>query len=1042
MFPRLFTMGRRARSSAALALAFVALFGAQIRSASAFKASDFKTCATSSFCERHRHVPAHDPRRAHRLVGRFAVGDDGAATATVERSNPSGDAGDRPLSLTVTPYGDEGVIRVRFDDDARPRYEVPDVLVDSLDASRRAFDAVTHDAGTGTTTFVVRAKPRSVPGDEAKDYRLDDDKSSDDATERVIKLVVTHNPLRVALSVNGRETAVFNDEGRFDFERERSAPGKDETWKETFNGHTDTRPRGPMAVVLDLSFPGDDVHVYGIPERATSLSLRDTTKGREEGDERSLAGEEAETDDAKERLKKTSYSEPYRLYNLDVFEYEHDSPFGLYGSIPVMHARSRYTSKSSPKKAKKGGKAALEYDGEVFYSGVYVHNPTETYVEVRRDGGSHGSGAARTLWMSESGAADFFFLPGPSPGAVARQYSRLTGTSAMPPAFSLGYHQCRWNYRDEADVKEVDGTFDELDIPYDVLWLDIEHTDGKRYMTWDAAHFPTPRRMIEDVASRGRKMVTIVDPHVKKDPNYPTHAEAERKRLYVRTPTGEDFDGWCWPGSSAYLDVVSSAVRDWWAEKFSLANYPGSTHDLHVWNDMNEPSVFNGPEITMRKDLTHVDGTVEHREVHNAFGMYYHAATAQGLRMRKNAEETERPLVLSRAFFAGSQRVGPVWTGDNAADWDHLRVSIPMTLTLGVAGLTWSGADVGGFFGDPDPELATRWYQLGAFYPFFRGHAHLDTKRREPWMFGEPYTGFIRNAIRRRYALMPYLYTLFEEAHRTGAPVLRAMFHEFPDDDVVAAKDDVAMLGPALLVAPVLFKNAQERSTYLPAGTWYDYDTGEKFEGPTTVTKPTTIEDAPLYVRGGFVVPRRDRARRSVAAARGDPLTLLVAPDERGNAVGDVYFDDGIGYGYLAEGLETKKTSETSRSRSGSVGKNAPFTKFTRRVFSFTDGVLNCGAPSYSPSASGAGGDFPDAATRVERVVVMGADVSAYASTAEVRVFSKGEKEKDARTFRVDVERAATSERGGEKTSARAVAARKPDVAVADDWSVAFFFES
>jgi alpha 1,3-glucosidase len=645
--------------------------------------------------------------------------------------------------------------------------------------------------------------------------------------------------------------------------------------------------------------------------------------------------------------------------------------------------------------------------------------------------------------MSESGAADFFFLPGPSPGAVARQYSRLTGTSAMPPAFSLGYHQCRWNYRDEADVKEVDGTFDELDIPYDVLWLDIEHTDGKRYMTWDAAHFPTPRRMIEDVASRGRKMVTIVDPHVKKDPNYPTHAEAERKRLYVRTPTGEDFDGWCWPGSSAYLDVVSSAVRDWWAEKFSLANYPGSTHDLHVWNDMNEPSVFNGPEITMRKDLTHVDGTVEHREVHNAFGMYYHAATAQGLRMRKNAEETERPLVLSRAFFAGSQRVGPVWTGDNAADWDHLRVSIPMTLTLGVAGLTWSGADVGGFFGDPDPELATRWYQLGAFYPFFRGHAHLDTKRREPWMFGEPYTGFIRNAIRRRYALMPYLYTLFEEAHRTGAPVLRAMWYEFPDDDVVAAKDDVAMLGPALLVAPVLFKNAQERSTYLPAGTWYDYDTGEKFEGPTTVTKPTTIEDAPLYVRGGFVVPKRDRARRSVAAARGDPLTLLVAPDEFGNAVGDVYFDDGIGYGYLAEGgLETKKTSETSRFRKGSVGKNAPFGAFTRRVFSFTDGVLTNSAPSYSPSASGAGGDFPDAATRVERVVVMGADVSAYASTAEVRVFSKGEKEKDARTFRVDVERAATSERGGEKTSARAVAARKPDVAVADDWSVAFFFES
>ena len=995
-------MGRRARSSAALALAFVALFGAQFRSATAFKASDFKTCATSSFCERHRHVPAHDPKRAHKVVGRFAVGDDGAATATVARSNPSGDADDRPLSLTITPYGDEGVIRVRFDDDARPRYEVPDVLVPGLDARKRAFDETTHDAGTGTTTFVLRAKRRSVPvpGDERRD----------DATtpsHRVTELVVTHDPMRVALSVDGRETAVFNDFGKFDFEREREAPGPGETWKETFNGHTDTRPRGPMAVVLDLSFPGDDVHVYGIPERATGLSLRDTAEknsARRE-DSREPAGDDAR-DEERARERET-YSEPYRLYNLDVFEYEHDSPFGLYGSIPVMHARSRTQAK----------------DGDrVAYSGVYVHNPTETYVDVSRDdaanGETSGSGAARTLWMSESGAADFFFLPGPSPAAVASQYASLTGASAMPPAFSLGYHQCRWNYRDEADVAEVDATFDELDIPYDVLWLDIEHTDGKRYMTWDAAHFPTPERMIEDVASRGRKMVTIVDPHVKKDPGYATHVEAERERLYVRQPDGADFDGWCWPGSSAYLDVVSSAVRDWWAEKFSLANYPGSTNDLHVWNDMNEPSVFNGPEITMRKDLKHVDGTVEHREVHNAFGMYYHAATAQGLRARRN----ERPLVLSRAFFAGSQRVGPVWTGDNAADWNHLRVSIPMTLTLGVAGLTWSGADVGGFFGDPDAELATRWYQLGAFYPFFRGHAHLDTKRREPWMFGEPHTGFIRDAIRRRYALMPYLYALFETAHRSetekGVPVLRPMWYEFPEDDAVAGADDVAMLGPALLVAPVLEKGAVARETYLPRGTWYDYDTGEMFAGPAVVTKRVTLGDAPLYVRGGHVVPRRDRARRSVAAARGDPLTLLVAPDAAGEARGEIYLDDGIGYEFGEHGTDGKKNDA-----------------FVRRRLTFQGGVLACGAPDAAPA--GAGGGFPDAATRVERVVLMGPHGSHEYSAAEVRVSRSsqpGDDKKDA-AFAVDVTPAPTSERGGAKG---AVAARKPDVAVADDWSVAF----
>ena len=1019
-------MGRRARSSAALALAFVALFGAQIRPASAFKASDFKTCATSSFCERHRHVPAHDPKRAHRLLGRFAVGDDGAATATVARSNPSGDADDRPLSLTVTPYGDEGVIRVRLDDDARPRYEVPDVLVPGLDAERRAFDEVTHDAGTGTTTFTLHAKRR--------DASLANDVAN--AAPRVITLSVTHDPMRVALAVNGRETAVFNDEGRFDLERERAnGPGPNETWKETFNGHTDTRPRGPMAVVLDLSFPGDDVHVYGIPERAASLSLRDTNGKAERADgddEESGEAHQRDATDDDELLKRAAnagaaYSEPYRLYNLDVFEYEHDSPFGLYGSIPVMHARSRKFARRTSSSSKDDA-----FEG-VVYSGVYVHNPTETYVDVRRDGvttggnvsgGSGGSGTARTLWMSESGAADFFFLPGPSPSAAASQYASLTGASAMPPAFSLGYHQCRWNYRDEADVAQVDATFDALDIPYDVLWLDIEHTDGKRYMTWDSVHFPTPERMIDDVASRGRKMVTIVDPHVKKDSSYETHVEAERKRLYVRQPDGTDFDGWCWPGSSAYLDVVSKPVRDWWSAKFSLDEYRGSTNDLHVWNDMNEPSVFNGPEITMRKDLMHVDGAIEHREVHNAFGMYYHAATAEGLRARRN----ERPLVLSRAFFAGSQRIGPVWTGDNAADWDHLRVSIPMTLTLGVSGLTWSGADVGGFFGDPDAELMTRWYQLGAFYPFFRGHAHLDTRRREPWAFGEPHTGHIRDAIRRRYALMPYLYALFEKAHRSlqekGTPVLRPLWYEFPDDDSIADADDVAMLGPALLVAPVLEKGAATRETYLPAGTWYDYDTGEAFVGPVTVTKRVTVSDAPLYVRGGFIVPRRDRARRSVAAAAGDPLTLLVAPDADGFATGEAYFDDGVGYDFV-EG----------------EGHDAPNTaSFMRRRFTFDDGVLACGASKSTGSDAEQKNfrnrNFPDAATRVERVVLLGADAGTYASEAEVRVFSQTDGLSE-RTFAVDVERAPTSERGGE---AVALAARKPDVAVADDWSVRFFF--
>jgi alpha 1,3-glucosidase len=305
----------------------------------------------------------------------------------------------------------------------------------------------------------------------------------------------------------------------------------------------------------------------------------------------------------------------------------------------------------------------------------------------------------------------------------------------------------------------------------------------------------------------------------------------------------------------------------------------------------------------------------------------------------------------------------------------------------------------------------------------------LDTKRREPWAFGEPHTGHIRDAIRRRYALMPYLYALFEKAHRSplekGTPVLRPLWYEFPDDDAVASADDVAMLGPALLVAPVLAKGAATRETYLPAGTWYDYDTGEAFVGPVTVTKRVTVSDAPLYVRGGFIVPRRDRARRSVAAAAGDPLTLLVAPDADGFATGEAYFDDGVGYDFV-EG----------------EGHDAPNTaSFMRRRFTFDDGVLACGASKSTGSDAEQKNfrnrNFPDAATRVERVVLLGADAGTYASEAEVRVFSQTDSLSE-RTFAVDVERAPTSERGGE---AGALAARKPDVAVADDWSVRFFLQ-
>jgi mannosyl-oligosaccharide alpha-1,3-glucosidase len=446
---------------------------------------------------------------------------------------------------------------------------------------------------------------------------------------------------------------------------------------------------------------------------------------------------------------------------------------------------------------------------------------------------------------------------------------------------------------------------------------------GKRYFTWDKAYFPNPKAMLDDVASRGRKAVAIVDPHIKRDEEWPLYKSAAKAGHFVKAKGGSaDFDGWCWPGSSAYLDVTSTPVRDWWAGRFALDVYGGSTPDLYIWNDMNEPSVFNGPEITMPKDALHSGGW-EHRALHNQYGFWYHAATAQGLVARgKKAfgSDGDRPFVLSRAFFAGTQTVGPVWTGDNSADWAHLRASLPMLLSLGLAGLPNSGADVGGFFGDPDPELLVRWYQAAALQPFFRGHAHLDAARREPWLAGEPHTAAIRAAIRGRYRLLPYIYTLFRAANATGAPVMRPTWWDFPglaaEDPALADLDDQFMLGPALLAAPILTpapedqasKPVQSRITprraYLPPSeVWYDAVTGVAVASPAAGTGgwadvKAGFAETPAWLRGGFIIPLRERARRSTTAAARDPLTLVVALDTQGKACGDLYLDDGRSFAF------------------------------------------------------------------------------------------------------------------------------------------------
>jgi alpha 1,3-glucosidase len=629
-------------------------------------------------------------------------------------------------------------------------------------------------------------------------------------------------------------------------------------WDESFKTHKDSKPRGPESIGMDMNFIGYK-YIYGIPEHADRFWLKDTKN-----------------------------TDPYRLYNLDVFEYELDETMALYGSIPWVLAHNTHRT-----------------------MGVLWLNPSETWVDVDYEAGSQGGlfssekkDKANVHFMSESGIVDIWIMQGPTPQKALDQLTYWTGRPIMPALWSLGYHQCRWNYRDEDDVEKVDAGFEEHDLPFDVIWLDIEHTDGKRYFTWDKVKFPTPQRMIEQVASKGRKMVTIVDPHVKVDNNYHLYQSITKKDLWTKRE-GKNFEGWCWPGNSGYPDFDNPEMQKLWAEHFSYTKYVGSTPALFTWNDMNEPSVFNGPEITMHKDVTIGSGW-EHRHVHNLYGFYVHLATMEG-HLHRNREVQgnviDRPFVLSRAMFVGTQRAGAIWTGDNKAEWKHMEFSVPMCLSIGISGVPFIGADVGGFFGNPDTDLLVRWYQHGALQPFFRAHAHIDAKRREPWLFGDTPLNQIRTALRLRYRILSYIYTTFREAHETGNPVMRPIFWEFPKEEAHFAEQNQWMLGANFLACSMPNQGQMSVEVSLPTGNWYRFpfevqnfnelDAFTPFQAGKHNIHSDMNTGIPVFLRGGTITLTKERARRNSVLQIHDPYTMYIAVDANGKAKGHAYDDDG-----------------------------------------------------------------------------------------------------------------------------------------------------
>ena len=453
---------------------------------------------------------------------------------------------------------------------------------------------------------------------------------------------------------------------------------------------------------------------------------------------------------------------------------------------------------------------------------------------------------------ADGGELDQYLFVGPEVSEVVRRYTALTGRMTMPPRWTLGYHQCRWSYTPDTRVLEVAQGFRDHALPADGMWLDIDYMDGFRSFTFHPTHFSDPSALVADLEGIGFKTTVIIDPGIKYDPGWDVYDSGLAGGHFLMTADGEPFVGVVWPGDSVFPDFSSAAARQWWASLVPKVTAHGVRG---LWIDMNEPASFLPTDGHTVPDSLAADGDgypTTMAEVHNVYALNMARATRAGL---EQAAPNRRPFVLTRAGYAGEQRYTAMWLGDTPSTWPMVRQVIPMMLGIGLSGVAFNGSDVGGFSGKATPELFARWMQVGSFSPFYRGHVMTGAPNQEPWEHGLEVEDISRAVLQDRYQRLPYLYSLMNEAATTGAPILRPMLYEHQGDPAAHAIEDQVMLGPWLLLAPVVEEGAESRSIYLPAGRWFEYFSGAVLEGPTTIEPPLTLGALPTYVREGAILP-------------------------------------------------------------------------------------------------------------------------------------------------------------------------------------------
>ena len=570
-------------------------------------------------------------------------------------------------------------------------------------------------------------------------------------------------------------------------------------------------------------------------------------------------------------LDKRGYA--YEMWNSDIPDTHTDFFPSLYKSVPFFISMRPH-----------------------FTYGIFLDNTSKSYFDMGKEE------AERYYFAADGGDLDYYFIAGETMRDILGAYTGLTGRTALPQKWTLGYHQSRWGYITEDDIMDVAEKMRQCRIPCDSIHFDIDYMDAFKVFTWNRKNYKDPKKTLQKLTEMGYKPVTIIDPGVKKEDGYDVYEEGIKNGYFAFSAENELYVNEVWPGDAVFPSFTNPKVRSWWADKQKFLIDMGVRG---VWNDMNEPASFKGPLPDDVQFADEDDTVILHKDAHNIYGHCMAMATKDGWLKY----DGRRPFIITRAAYAGTQRYALVWTGDNQSIWAHLQMAIPQLCNLGLSGFSYAGTDVGGFGADTTKELLARWVQVGCLSPFFRNHSAQGTRKQEPWQFDKELLEIYRKYVELRYHLLPYIYDCFFESEQTGLPIMRPLMLNFEKDAETYEINDEFMVGEWLLAAPVVTQGTTMRLVYLPEGAmWYDFWTGEKYKGGQYITKKAPLDTMPLFVRAGAVLPLYP-LMQYVGEKEVEDLTLAVYPGI-GNYIH--YQDDGESFAYKKGGYNAYVFSQNN----------------------------------------------------------------------------------------------------------------------------------